>query len=227
MADNHLNIEAERAAFEAWYREYYEFPATAPFLDVPKSWIAWKARAALAARRPAPDGAPTAVLEQPAGAAAELPPIDYDRDMDRTYIPLPGGWEIQTKGKGSTFRIAHIPSRTRWMVLADELHEPLEALARDMRNALADRRQRKEAALPEQPAESLQDPLYDKAVMIVRARNRVATATIQRELMIGYNRASRLIEKMEEAGVVSPPNENGYRTVVQEGEQPTIKKEQP
>lgn len=73
----------------------------------------------------------------PPSTASELPPIEYDHDMDRTYIPLPGGWEIQTKGKGSTFRIAHIPSRTRWMVLDDKLHEPLEALARDVRVALA------------------------------------------------------------------------------------------
>jgi len=67
----------------------------------------------------------------------ELPPIDYDRSMDRTYIPLPGGWEIQTKGNGSTFRIAHAQQQTRWQVLDDELHEPLEAMALDMRNAIA------------------------------------------------------------------------------------------
>jgi hypothetical protein len=67
----------------------------------------------------------------------ELPAIDYDRSMDRTYIPLPGGWEIQTKGNGSTFRIAHAQQQTRWQVLDDKLHEPLEAMARDMRDAIA------------------------------------------------------------------------------------------
>jgi hypothetical protein len=75
--------------------------------------------------------------------AGDLPPIEYDKDMDRTYIPLPGGWEIQTKGKGSTLRIAHVPSKTRWMVLEDDLHEVLEAMARDTH--AADRAQRKQA----------------------------------------------------------------------------------
>jgi hypothetical protein len=68
---------------------------------------------------------------------SDLAPIEYDRDMDRTYIPLPAGWEIQTKGKGSTFRIAHAQQGTRWIVMDDRLHEPLEGLARDVRNALA------------------------------------------------------------------------------------------
>lgn len=71
----------------------------------------------------------------PALDAEELTPIEYDQAMQRTYIPLPGGWEIQTKGTGSSFRIAHAQSRQRWIVMDDRLHEPLEAMARDVRNA--------------------------------------------------------------------------------------------
>lgn len=71
----------------------------------------------------------------------ELPDVDYDKDMDRHYIPLPGGWEIQTKGKGSTFRIAHAGSGRRWMVLDDQLHDPLVVLANAVREALACRAQ--------------------------------------------------------------------------------------
>lgn len=69
----------------------------------------------------------------------ELQGLAYDKDMDRHYIPLPGGWEIQTKGKGSTFRIAHAGSGRRWMVLDDQLHDPLVALANAVREALARR----------------------------------------------------------------------------------------
>lgn len=41
-------------------------------------------------------------LERPVG---RLAPIERDESFDRTYIPMPGGWEVQTKGKGSSFRL--------------------------------------------------------------------------------------------------------------------------
>jgi len=63
-------------------------------------------------------------------------------------------------------------------------------------------------------AEFEQDPLYDKAVMVVRALNRASVSLVQRHLMIGYNRASRLLEAMEKAGVVSACSEHGHRTVI-------------
>jgi S-DNA-T family DNA segregation ATPase FtsK/SpoIIIE len=58
------------------------------------------------------------------------------------------------------------------------------------------------------------DALYDKALAIV-ARDRKATISyIQRRLEIGYNRAARVIERMEEEGVVSKPNHKGLREVL-------------
>lgn len=71
-----------------------------------------------------------------------LPPIERDEHMDRTYIPLPGGWEVQTKGKGSTFRLCDTKSGDRWPVLDyTGLHEALERMAREVRAALAQRQQ--------------------------------------------------------------------------------------
>ena len=64
-----------------------------------------------------------------------LPPIERDEAYDRTYIPLPGGWEIQTKGKGSTFRICDTKSGDRWPVLESHLHAYLERMAREVRAA--------------------------------------------------------------------------------------------
>ncbi|PKQ03105.1 MAG: cell division protein FtsK, partial [Alphaproteobacteria bacterium HGW-Alphaproteobacteria-11] len=58
------------------------------------------------------------------------------------------------------------------------------------------------------------DDLYDKAVAIVARDKRASTSYIQRRLQIGYNRAARLIELMEEQGVVSPPNHQGKREVL-------------
>jgi hypothetical protein len=74
-------------------------------------------------------------------AVTKLPPIERDESMSRTYYPLPGGWEIQTKGTGSTFRIAWIDPKDpnkydRMPVCETELHRMLEQMAKDIRAAI-------------------------------------------------------------------------------------------
>ncbi len=58
------------------------------------------------------------------------------------------------------------------------------------------------------------DELYDEAVQIVARDNKASTSYIQRRLQIGYNRAARIVERMEEEGVISPPNNAGKRDVL-------------
>jgi S-DNA-T family DNA segregation ATPase FtsK/SpoIIIE len=58
------------------------------------------------------------------------------------------------------------------------------------------------------------DALYDEAVGFVLESRRASISSVQRKLRIGYNRAARLIEAMEEAGVVSTMNSNGSREVL-------------
>jgi len=58
------------------------------------------------------------------------------------------------------------------------------------------------------------DALYDEAVQFVLESRRASISSVQRKLRIGYNRAARLIEAMEEAGVVTPMNSNGSREVL-------------
>ena len=58
------------------------------------------------------------------------------------------------------------------------------------------------------------DPLYDEAVEFVTQSRRASISAVQRKLRIGYNRAARMIETMERAGVVSEMNSNGSREVL-------------
>ena len=58
------------------------------------------------------------------------------------------------------------------------------------------------------------DELYDKAVSIVCREKKASTSFIQRHLQIGYNRAARIIEKMEAEGIISPANHVGRREVL-------------
>ena len=57
------------------------------------------------------------------------------------------------------------------------------------------------------------DPLYDDAVRFVTQSRKASISAVQRALRVGYNRAARMIETMEEAGVVSP-SDNGKREVL-------------
>lgn len=69
-------------------------------------------------------------------------------------------------------------------------------------------------AVPDDGGE--EDALYPEAVAFVRESRRASISAIQRKLKIGYNRAARMIERMEIDGVVTPMNSNGSREVIAE-----------
>jgi S-DNA-T family DNA segregation ATPase FtsK/SpoIIIE len=71
-----------------------------------------------------------------------------------------------------------------------------------------------ETALGLEGAEGEADPMYDQAVAIVLKTRRPSISLVQRHLRIGYNRAARLIEQMERAGLVSAMQTNGNREVL-------------
>jgi S-DNA-T family DNA segregation ATPase FtsK/SpoIIIE len=74
------------------------------------------------------------------------------------------------------------------------------------------------AALPPGEVAESDDPegdgLYDEAVRFVTESRKASISAVQRKLRIGYNRAARMIEAMEAAGVVSAMNSNGSREVI-------------
>jgi S-DNA-T family DNA segregation ATPase FtsK/SpoIIIE len=61
------------------------------------------------------------------------------------------------------------------------------------------------------------DPLYDEAVAFVLETRRPSISFVQRKFKIGYNRAARLVEAMEHAGLVTPMQGNGQRDVIVPG----------
>jgi len=58
------------------------------------------------------------------------------------------------------------------------------------------------------------DPMYDQAVEVVLKNRRASISLVQRHLRIGYNRAARLLEQMENAGLVSKMQSNGNREIL-------------
>ncbi|MEC4723501.1 DNA translocase FtsK [Noviherbaspirillum sp. CPCC 100848] len=69
-----------------------------------------------------------------------------------------------------------------------------------------------ELGIEDTSAES--DPLYDEAVAFVVRTRKSSISAVQRQLRIGYNRAARLVEQMETAGIVSPMASNGSREIL-------------
>jgi S-DNA-T family DNA segregation ATPase FtsK/SpoIIIE len=68
--------------------------------------------------------------------------------------------------------------------------------------------------LPGGPDDAEQDPLYDQAVQIVVETRKASISGVQRRLKIGYNRAARMVESMEQAGLVGPLQANGSREIL-------------
>jgi S-DNA-T family DNA segregation ATPase FtsK/SpoIIIE len=63
-------------------------------------------------------------------------------------------------------------------------------------------------------ADAEQDPLYDQAVQVVMETRKASISGVQRRLKIGYNRAARMVETMEAAGLVGPLQPNGSREIL-------------
>ncbi len=70
-----------------------------------------------------------------------------------------------------------------------------------------------EEGAEEGAADAEADPLYDEAVRIVTETRKASISGVQRRLKIGYNRAARLVEAMEAAGLVGPLQSNGNREI--------------
>ena len=73
-------------------------------------------------------------------------------------------------------------------------------------------------AAPENHLDAATDPMFAQAVTVVMADRRASISLVQRHLRVGYNRAARLLERMEAEGLVSACDSKGARTVLAQGE---------
>jgi S-DNA-T family DNA segregation ATPase FtsK/SpoIIIE len=69
-------------------------------------------------------------------------------------------------------------------------------------------------SLGEGDAAGEKDPMYDQAVEVVLKNRKASISLVQRHLKIGYNRAARMLEEMEKAGVVSSMSGSGQREIL-------------
>ncbi len=116
---------------------------------------------------------------------------------------------------------SNLPTRVHGAFVADhEVHNVAEHLKRSSEPDYVEDVLKENTAtvLPgEKPATGSGDDtdlLYDEAVMIVTETRKASISYVQRRLKIGYNRAARMIEEMEAAGVVSAMQSNGSREVL-------------
>jgi S-DNA-T family DNA segregation ATPase FtsK/SpoIIIE len=112
-----------------------------------------------------------------------------------------------------------VPQRAHGAYVADaEVHRVVEALRKQGEaqyiDGILDEPEPELNAAGEGAVSGEADPLYDQAVQIVLQNKRASISLVQRHLRIGYNRAARLIEDMEKAGLVTPMASNGNREII-------------
>ena len=187
--------------------------------------IAQKARAAgihmlLATQRPSVDVITGLIKANISSRVA----FQVASKMDSRVILDQGGAE-QLLGKGDMLYLApgtSIPQRVHGAFVGDD---EVKRVADDWRQRgkadyLEDvtKEEGAVAGMPgissEEDSDVEKDELYDEAVAFVAQSRRASISAVQRRLRIGYNRAARMIETMEETGVLSPMASNGNREVL-------------
>jgi S-DNA-T family DNA segregation ATPase FtsK/SpoIIIE len=124
---------------------------------------------------------------------------------DMLYLPPGTGLPVRVHGAFVADQEVHrVVEQLRALGAPDYLEEVLEEPAEAESGAASD----------EDLSDVEDDPLYDRAVRIVTETRRASISGVQRRLKIGYNRAARMIEAMESAGIVGAIQPNGSREVL-------------
>jgi S-DNA-T family DNA segregation ATPase FtsK/SpoIIIE len=173
--------------------------------------------------------------------ATQRPSVDVITGLIKANIPTRIAFQVSSKvdsrtiidqmgaeqllGHGDMLYLppgSGIPMRVHGAFVADhEVHKVAESLKRSgepeyLEEVLEGTTEGGTAmsATFEEAADEEADPLYDEAVRIVKETRRASVSGVQRRLKIGYNRAARMIEEMERAGLVGPMQSNGSREIL-------------
>ncbi|WP_159876724.1 DNA translocase FtsK [Aquitalea denitrificans] len=174
--------------------------------------------------------------------ATQRPSVDVITGLIKANIPTRIAFQVSSKidsrtildqmgaeallGQGDMLYLppgSGYPNRVHGAFVADdEVHHVVEFLKANgepdyiegILSGQAEADEGSAAAASEADGGSEADPLYDEAVAIVVKTRKASISSVQRHLRIGYNRAARLIEQMESAGLVSAMETNGNRTVL-------------
>jgi DNA segregation ATPase FtsK/SpoIIIE, S-DNA-T family len=170
--------------------------------------------------------------------ATQRPSVDVITGLIKANIPTRVAFQVSSKVDSRTILDQHgaeallgqgdmlylppgsgMPIRVHGAFVADhEVHEVVDYLKKqgepEYLEGLLDIPEEMSALAGGAGESAESDPLYDQAVEIVVRTRRPSISLVQRHLRIGYNRAARLIEQMEHAGLVSPMQANGNREVI-------------
>ncbi len=170
--------------------------------------------------------------------ATQRPSVDVITGLIKANIPTRISFQVSSKidsrtildqmgaeallGQGDMLYLAPgtgLPSRIHGAYVADdEVHRVVDHLrkvgAPDYIEDIVNAPVEADAGGSEASGDAEADPMYDQAVEVVLKTRRPSISLVQRHLRIGYNRAARLIEAMEHAGLVSPMNGAGGREVM-------------
>jgi len=173
--------------------------------------------------------------------ATQRPSVDVITGLIKANIPTRIAFQVSSKidsrtildqggaeqllGHGDMLYLAPgtgLPQRVHGAFVSDaEVHRVVESIKQAgppqyLEAVLDDNSGDPATLLPgETPADDAEsDPLYDEAVRFVTESRRASISGVQRKLKIGYNRAARMIEQMEMAGIVGELQSNGSREVL-------------
>ena len=169
--------------------------------------------------------------------ATQRPSVDVLTGLIKANVPTRIGFQVSSKidsrtildqqgaeqllGYGDMLYLAPgsgVPTRVHGAFVADhEVHTVVKHLRQQAEpNYLDEIVNHGDPELSASEAANVEDtdPLYDQAVEFVLETRRASISGVQRKLKIGYNRAARMIEQMEQAGIVSPMENNGNREIL-------------
>ena len=171
--------------------------------------------------------------------ATQRPSVDVITGLIKANVPTRVAFQVSSKidsrtildqmgaeallGQGDMLYLppgTGYPQRVHGAFVSDqEVHRVIEHLksqgeANYIEGVLTSMEEQSEGGELDGGADAEADPLYDQAVAVVLKSRRASISFVQRDLRIGYNRAARLIEQMEKAGIVTAMQHNGNREVI-------------